>query len=171
MFDLKFSVEFFKIKSFKKMKEKYQKLQKITQIEYENLRNSKMIKNFLHRIQLSLNSKWITTIQFNWVWVQKLSNYSLSSTKIIKFNKTQEKLKKCCENSNFIQFLATTVENLLLFDMGLCHSFPFIIIAALTGFPNKHNLNETLKLTPIEATWIGSFYTDLFKFFFHNKMM
>ncbi|XP_055303202.1 facilitated trehalose transporter Tret1-like [Sitodiplosis mosellana] len=54
------------------------------------------------------------------------------------------------------QFCATTVENLLLFDMGLCHSFPFIIIAALTGFPNKHNLNETLSLTPIEASWLAS---------------
>ncbi|XP_055303166.1 facilitated trehalose transporter Tret1-like [Sitodiplosis mosellana] len=55
------------------------------------------------------------------------------------------------------QFCATTVENLLLIDMGLCRTFPFIIIAALTGFPNKHNVDETLSLTPIEASWLASF--------------
>lgn len=53
--------------------------------------------------------------------------------------------------------MATTVENLLLFDMGLCNSFPFIIIAALTGFPNQHNVNESLSLTAVQASWLGKF--------------
>lgn len=54
-----------------------------------------------------------------------------------------------------LQLVATTVENMLLFDMGLCNSFPFLIIAALTGIPNEHNRNETLSLTPIQASWLG----------------
>lgn len=56
----------------------------------------------------------------------------------------------------FFQFVATTVENLLLFDMGLGNSFPFIIISALTGYTNQHNLNETLKITASEASWLGN---------------
>lgn len=74
--------------------------------------------------------------------------------------------------------MATTVENLLLFDMGLGNSFdllilmvekinwinffsisgnsfPFIIIPALTGILNQHNLSETLKMTEVEASWLG----------------
>ncbi|XP_031639034.1 facilitated trehalose transporter Tret1-2 homolog [Contarinia nasturtii] len=54
------------------------------------------------------------------------------------------------------QFIATTAENLLLFDMGCCHAFPFLIIAALTGLTNKHNLNETLSVTAVEASWLAS---------------
>lgn len=54
-----------------------------------------------------------------------------------------------------LQFVATTVENLLLFDMGLGNAFPFIIIPALTGILNHHNLGETLKMTPAEASWLG----------------
>lgn len=71
--------------------------------------------------------------------------------------------------------MATSVENVLLFDMGLCNSFPFIIIAALTGFPNKHNVHESLSLTPIEASWLGnhSFFfqfnlTNILSTFFLN---
>lgn len=55
-----------------------------------------------------------------------------------------------------LQFVATTVENLLLFDMGLGNSFPFIIIPALTGILNHHNTNETLTMTPVEASWLGN---------------
>lgn len=32
-----------------------------------------------------------------------------------------------------------------------------IIIPALTGITNEHNLNETLKLTPVQASWLGKF--------------
>ena len=52
--------------------------------------------------------------------------------------------------------MATTVENLLLFDMGLANSFPFIIIPAMTGILNQYNVNETLVMTKSEASWLGS---------------
>lgn len=51
--------------------------------------------------------------------------------------------------------MATTVKNLLLFDMGMCGAFPGIIIPALTGITNEHNTNETLSLTPAQASWLG----------------
>lgn len=56
---------------------------------------------------------------------------------------------------SLIQFAATTVENMLLFDMGLCNAFASIVIPALTGIMNEHNLNETLTLTPVQASWLG----------------
>lgn len=40
---------------------------------------------------------------------------------------------------------------------GLCNSFPFIIIAALSaGTANEHNRNETLSMTAVQASWLGS---------------
>lgn len=59
---------------------------------------------------------------------------------------------------NFVaisKFVAITVKNMLLFDMGLCDSFPAIIIPALTGIPNDHNQHEQLFLTPVQASWLG----------------
>lgn len=56
----------------------------------------------------------------------------------------------------FFQFLAVTVKNMLLFDLGLYLAFPSIVIAALTGVLNEHNQGETLKLTPFEASWLGN---------------
>lgn len=53
------------------------------------------------------------------------------------------------------QLVATTVKNMLLFDMGMCGAFPGIIIPALTGTTNEHNRNETLSLTSAEASWLG----------------
>lgn len=55
----------------------------------------------------------------------------------------------------FQQFVATTVKNLLIFDMSLCYAFPGIIIPALSGIQNVHNLNETLTLSPVETSWLG----------------
>ncbi|XP_031626286.1 solute carrier family 2, facilitated glucose transporter member 6-like, partial [Contarinia nasturtii] len=54
------------------------------------------------------------------------------------------------------QFLATTVKNMLLFDLGLCLAFPGIIIPALTGIQNEFNQNETLSLTASQVSWLGS---------------
>ncbi|XP_031639043.1 facilitated trehalose transporter Tret1-like isoform X1 [Contarinia nasturtii] len=57
------------------------------------------------------------------------------------------------------QFVATTVENMLQFDMGLCNFFPFLVIAALdnTGkSKNRHNLDEKLFFSSVQASWMGS---------------
>lgn len=56
---------------------------------------------------------------------------------------------------NCFQFLATSVKNLILFDIGLQKAIPGIIIPALTGLRNDHNLNETLSLTSVQASWLG----------------
>lgn len=54
-----------------------------------------------------------------------------------------------------LQFIATTVKNLLLIDLGLILALPTIVIAAMSGIPNEHNRNEFLSITPEEASWIG----------------
>lgn len=61
-------------------------------------------------------------------------------------------LNWCVDN---IQLVATTVKNMLLFDMGMCGAFPGIIIPALTGITNEHNRNETLSITSTQASWLG----------------
>lgn len=45
---------------------------------------------------------------------------------------------------------------MLLFDMGLCNTFPLIVIPALTGIFNDHNMDEALTLTPVQASWLGN---------------
>lgn len=55
-----------------------------------------------------------------------------------------------------LQFLATSVKNMLVMDLGLCTTFAGIIIPALTGHPNNHNMGETLSLTPDQASWLGN---------------
>ncbi|XP_031620827.1 facilitated trehalose transporter Tret1-like [Contarinia nasturtii] len=54
------------------------------------------------------------------------------------------------------QFVATSVKNLLMFNMGLCILLPTIIIPAVTGIHNEHNQNEFLTITPVQASWLGS---------------
>lgn len=44
---------------------------------------------------------------------------------------------------------------MLQFNVGAYLSFSGIVIPALTGVLNEHNRNETLKLTPIQTSWIG----------------
>lgn len=63
-----------------------------------------------------------------------------------------------CELS---QFLATTVENLILFEIGLQIAVSAIIIPALTGLTNEFNRNETLSLTPSQASWLSEFVISL----------
>lgn len=60
-----------------------------------------------------------------------------------------------------LQFIASTVKNLLLIDMGLIFALPTIVIASLTGISNEHNRNEFVSISPTEATWIG-IYEKLF---------
>lgn len=55
-----------------------------------------------------------------------------------------------------VQLLAVTIKNLILFDIGLNIAFGGIVIPSLTGsYRNEHNLNETLSLTPVQASWLG----------------
>lgn len=53
----------------------------------------------------------------------------------------------------FHQFLAVTVEMMLLFQFGQCISFTGVVNAALSG---RFNQNETLQLTDEESSWFGS---------------
>lgn len=54
--------------------------------------------------------------------------------------------------------VATSVKNLLIVDLALALVIPGIIIPALTGIPNQHNLNETLKLSPSQVSWLGNLF-------------
>lgn len=47
---------------------------------------------------------------------------------------------------------------MLTFQFGLILSFSGIIIPALTGLPNVHNINEFLSLTGTQASWIGKLF-------------
>lgn len=54
------------------------------------------------------------------------------------------------------QILATTAKNFLLLDLGLAVAFPTIVIPALMGLNNENNPNETVQLTAVQASWLGS---------------
>lgn len=50
---------------------------------------------------------------------------------------------------------------MLLLDLGFNLAFPSIVIAALTGILNEHNVGEKLHLTPLQASWLGEALTFL----------
>ncbi|XP_059619775.1 facilitated trehalose transporter Tret1-like [Phlebotomus argentipes] len=54
------------------------------------------------------------------------------------------------------QVLASTAKNFLLLDLGLSVAFPTIVIPALRGTLNSVDATETLTLTEVEASWLGS---------------
>lgn len=51
--------------------------------------------------------------------------------------------------------LASSAKNLLIVNFGLAIAFSTILIPALTGLNPALNPNETLSITPDQATWIG----------------
>lgn len=55
----------------------------------------------------------------------------------------------------FAQFLATSIKNLIIFDIGMSLVFPGILIPALFGHQNEFNQNEVIKLTAAQASWLG----------------
>lgn len=59
------------------------------------------------------------------------------------------------------QFLASSAKNLLIFDIGLTMAFPSIVIPALTGINSAQNPNEWLHMTPVQASWLGKYYSLL----------
>lgn len=68
----------------------------------------------------------------------------------------------------FPQFLAVTVKNTLLFDMGLCINYPVIIIAAVNEITrNDHNKNERLNMTVGEISWLGIDHNSIY---LHNLL-
>lgn len=54
------------------------------------------------------------------------------------------------------QILASTAKNFLLLDLGLAAAFPTILIPALTKISSNLDVTETLSLTPVQASWLGS---------------
>lgn len=47
------------------------------------------------------------------------------------------------------------MKNLIIVDLGMSVVFPSIVIPALTGILNDSNQNETLSMTPAQASWFG----------------
>lgn len=56
-----------------------------------------------------------------------------------------------------LQFLAGNAKNLLIWNIGLVLAFPTIVIPALTGLSKQLNPDETLQITGVQASWLGSF--------------
>lgn len=56
----------------------------------------------------------------------------------------------------FLQVIASTVKNFLLLDLGLSIAFPTIVIPALMGLNNALNPDETVHLTAVQASWLGT---------------
>lgn len=52
--------------------------------------------------------------------------------------------------------IASTVKNFLLLDLGLSIAFPTIVIPALTGLNMEVNPNETIQISPAQASWLGN---------------
>lgn len=64
----------------------------------------------------------------------------------------------------FTQVIAATLKNFLTLDYGLSIAIISIIIPALRE-PNRGlNINETLYITPSEASWLG-LYERIKKYF------
>lgn len=59
--------------------------------------------------------------------------------------------------SKFItkKIIASSVKNLIIVDFGLSIAYSTILIPALTGLNSAHNPDETLSITPDQATWLG----------------
>lgn len=55
------------------------------------------------------------------------------------------------------QFLASSAKNLLIVELGVTMAFPSIVIPALTGLNQNLNPNETLHMTPVQASWLGEY--------------
>lgn len=55
---------------------------------------------------------------------------------------------------------------MLTFQFGMTMSFTGIINAAVSGNPNEHNQNETIRLTDAESSWLGKFLNCVMFFFF-----
>lgn len=53
------------------------------------------------------------------------------------------------------QTIATVVTTALLLDIGLSVSYPTVLISALTGLNNETNPNEFLRMSAVEASWMG----------------
>lgn len=66
--------------------------------------------------------------------------------------------------------LASTVKNLLLVDIGFQIAFGAIVIAALSGIKNEYNQNETLSLSPSEASWLGKCSFNIYLNFYSFKI-
>lgn len=62
--------------------------------------------------------------------------------------------------SLFLQFLASSVNNLLIIDVGLILAFPSIVVPALTGLNRELNPNEFLQMSGVEASWLGNIILD-----------
>lgn len=52
--------------------------------------------------------------------------------------------------------IATIVTALLLLDVGVSLVYSTVVVSALSGLNNDKNPNETLRITAIQASWLGS---------------
>lgn len=56
-----------------------------------------------------------------------------------------------------MQVLASMANNLQILDYGLTMAIPSIVIAALTGMNDDMNANEYVRVTGLQASWLGTY--------------
>lgn len=56
----------------------------------------------------------------------------------------------------YSQIVVSFVATLLLLDIGLSISYPAVLISALTGLNTESNPDETLRMTDVESSWMGT---------------
>lgn len=56
-----------------------------------------------------------------------------------------------------------------MLDIGVSVSYPTVVISALTGLNNETNPNELLRMTAVEASWMGKLKQIQFDFKLRNR--
>lgn len=87
-------------------------------------------------------------------WNDHTAHHKDDVTNISIYLNHKRKMSQCFVFTSKV--LATVVTVFLTMDVGASVSFPTILIAALTGRNNQTNPNETLHMTPIQASWLGA---------------
>lgn len=57
----------------------------------------------------------------------------------------------------FVQIIVATIKNLIVLNKSLFDGFSTIVIPALSGIANHQNPNETIRITPVESSWLCNF--------------
>lgn len=69
-----------------------------------------------------------------------------------------------------MQFLSAFAQNLLSWNLGLVLAFPSIVVPSVIGISSNLNPDETLHMTPDEASWLGQ-YIYIGLLFHSNKVL
>lgn len=78
---------------------------------------------------------------------QVFKSFCINSLSLLDFSK---------KNTFMNKILASSVKNLIIVDFGLSMAYSTILIPALMGLNSNFNPDETISITPDQATWLGN---------------